>query len=122
LIYHLPPSTSSATQFETVTVASARKIHFFKGKKRQESSDSDSEPGPSQKAMRLEEEEEDVEENVASADLNFIIDLSCLQSLVTMSGVLCPQCKMPVSLFVCVPLSLSLLLLSLNFILSLSQC
>ncbi|KAL8563508.1 hypothetical protein ACOMHN_066175 [Nucella lapillus] len=89
--------TSSATEEkrtdpEERLTASAKKMQFFGKKKHSDFSKDDSEPGPS-KIARL--EEEGAEDDVPSADLNIIVDLSCLQSLITLSGALCPECKKP---------------------------
>ena len=72
--------------------ASARKIKFFKAKETvEESSDEDSEPGPSKKPKTKVAEEEEESEDVQRSDMT-IVDLSCLQLLITASGVLCPLC------------------------------
>ncbi|XP_076434627.1 uncharacterized protein LOC143274639 [Babylonia areolata] len=55
---------------------------------RTEISEEVDESGPSKK------QEEAVEE-VRSDDLNIIMNLSCLQSLIDSSGALCPECKEP---------------------------
>ncbi|KAL8610607.1 hypothetical protein ACOMHN_006326 [Nucella lapillus] len=81
--------TSSATEEKCTDPE-----QFFEKKKHSDFSKDESEPGPS-KIARL--EEEGAEDDVPSADLNIIVDLSCLQSLITSSGALCPECKKPLS-------------------------
>ena len=79
-------------------VASARKIKFFKAKETvEESSDEDSEPGPSKKPKTKVAEEEEEFEDMQRSDMT-IVDLSCLQLLITASGVLCPLCEQSVSI------------------------
>ena len=90
------PSTSSAV--DPMPVSSARKIMFFKAKETvEESSDEDSEPGPSKKPKTKVAEEEEEFEDVQRSDMT-IVDLSCLQLLITASGVLCPLCEQSVSI------------------------
>ena len=90
------PSTSSAV--DPMPVASARKIKFFKAKETvEESSDEDSEPGPSKKPKTKVAEEEEEFEDMQRSDMT-IVDLSCLQLLITASGVLCPLCEQSVSI------------------------
>ena len=90
------PSTSSAV--DPMPVASARKIMFFKAKETvEESSDEDSEPGPSKKPKTKVAEEEEEFEDMQRSDMT-IVDLSCLQLLITASGVLCPLCEQSVSI------------------------
>ena len=80
-------------------VASARKIMFFKAKETvEESSDEDSEPGPSEKPKTKVAEEEEEFEDVQRSDMTIVVDLSCLQLLITASGVLCPLCEQSVSI------------------------
>ena len=91
------PSTSSAV--DPTPVASARKIKFFKAKETvEESSDEDSEPGPSKKPKTKVAEEEEEFEDVQRSDMTIVVDLSCLQLLITASGVLCPLCEQSVSI------------------------
>ena len=91
------PSTSSAV--DPMPVASARKIMFFKAKETvEESSDEDSEPGPSKKPKTKVAEEEEEFEDVQRSDMTIVVDLSCLQLLITASGVLCPLCEQSVSI------------------------
>ena len=91
------PLTLSAV--DPTPVASARKIKFFEVKETvKESSDEDSEPGPSKKPkMKVAEEEEEFED-MQRSDMIIVVDLSCLQSLITASGVLCPLCEQSVSI------------------------
>ena len=90
------PWTSSAV--DPTPVASARKIKFFKAKETvEESSDEDSEPGPSKKPKTKVAEEEEELEDVQRPDMT-IVDLSCLQLLITASGVLCLLCEQSVSI------------------------
>ena len=90
------PSTSSAV--DPTPVASARKIKFFKAKETvEESSDEDREPGPSKKPKTKVAEEEEEFEDVQRSDMT-IVDLSCLQLLITASGVMCPLCEQSVSI------------------------
>ena len=80
-------------------VASARKIKFFKAKETvEESSDEDSEPGPSKKPKTKVAEEEEEFEDMQRSDMTIVVDLSCLQLLITASGVLCPLCEQSVSI------------------------
>ena len=91
------PSTSSAV--DPMPVASARKIKFFKAKETvEESSDEDSEPGPSKKPKTKVAEEEEEFEDMQRSDMTIVVDLSCLQLLITASGVLCPLCEQSVSI------------------------
>ena len=91
------PSTSSSV--DPMPVASARKIMFFKAKETvEESSDEDSEPGPSKKPKTKVAEEEEEFEDMQRSDMTSVVDLSCLQLLITASGVLCPLCEQSVSI------------------------
>ena len=91
------PSTSSAV--DPMPVASARKIKFFKAKETvEESSDEDSEPGPSKKPKTKVAEEKEEFEDMQRSDMTIVVDLSCLQLLITASGVLCPLCEQSVSI------------------------
>ena len=75
-------------------VASARKIKFFKAKETvEESSDEDSEPGPSKKPKTKVAEEEEELEDMQRSGMTIVVDLSCLQLLITASGVLCLLCE-----------------------------
>ena len=64
-----------------------------------------SEHGPSRKVRRPAMKSEDVAEDLSPSNMNIICDITCLQSLITVSGALCPQCQNPV-----------------NFVLSLGAC
>ena len=91
------PSTSSSV--DPMPVASARKIMFFKAKETvEESSDEDSEPGPSKKPKTKVADEEEEFEDMQRSDMTSVVDLSCLQLLITASGVLCPLCEQSVSI------------------------
>ncbi|XP_076453597.1 uncharacterized protein LOC143288836 [Babylonia areolata] len=68
-----------------------KKDFFSKKKAVSDSNEEVDESGPSKK-QRLEEE---AVEEVRSDDLNIIMNLSCLQSLIDSSGALCPECKEP---------------------------
>eukprot|EP00745_Piridium_sociabile_P026565 TRINITY_DN42415_c0_g1_i2.p1 TRINITY_DN42415_c0_g1~~TRINITY_DN42415_c0_g1_i2.p1 ORF type:complete len:162 (-),score=24.34 TRINITY_DN42415_c0_g1_i2:352-837(-) len=81
------PSTSSGLHS---TVASKRKLSLFESQKSSSGSDSDSDSSEEQVTM-----EEGAEIDTPTQDMNVIVNLGCLQSII--STLPCPECNQTVS-------------------------
>ena len=76
-------------------VASHRKIEYFKRKRRESDSSEEESASVTQKKKRKEvAAHEGVE--VKRHTMNVLMDLNCMQSLITHSGARCPRCNEPV--------------------------
>ena len=74
--------------------ASAKKLDFFKPKKRKCESSEDGSDCESTEEKKAKQDDSDIDHNdMQKENLNLIIDINCLQSFISESGVKCSQCR-----------------------------
>ena len=92
--------SSSRAEPASAMVASFRKMDYFKAKRQaNDSSGEESDRTSASKKRRQERDPQEVDDGeVVQRQMNVIVDLSSLQSLISQGGIQCPRCRESVSL------------------------